>query len=291
MRPPAPSALRPAQPISEGLRKALRHLEAELSKTETGRRLLAETRDVPVVERRRRGLGEDFSFGVPVRYSDREGVLFVDADLAPLMTSLDFETYFVRERRRALIRAGIPIFEDEMAAHQEEAAYAVEKAAVDADFSKELRRTYGRAEELFRSRRSLEDAARGQGLRAAPPWRPPKDPLARLAQEIYLFSEDPYMFYAGIEEGLEYSSETIRLDEAADFLELHGAGLGRLEWRARGRYCLAGGRLYPGAVARAALALKDREGLLVLRERLGPFMSVGREELRSKANRWIRERK
>jgi len=288
---PAPAALRPAQPPSQALQQALESLEAALSRTETGRRLLAETSDVPVVQRHGKGFGDDVHPGIPIRYQDAQRAIVVDVDAAAALTGLDFEAFFVRERRRAIVRAGIPLVEDEMAAHQEEVAFAVEKAEADADFSKRLRGAYEEAEKIFRSRGALEEASRSRGLRPLPPWRAPKDALALWAQEVFLYSEDPYLFYSAIEDGIEFSSDAVRLDEVSDFLESHPARPAGIEWRARGRYGVVGGRLYPGRVLRAALALGGREGILQLRERLGPFMSVQREELHAEVNRWIRGKK
>jgi len=285
---PAPAALQPVQPLSQELLRALEATDAALFVTETGRRLLAETSGVGVMQRRGKGLGADVYPGIPIRYEDGAGAIVVDADVAPSLPRLDWEAFFVRERRRAIVRAGIPLVEEEMAAHQEEVAFAVEKAEGDADFSKKLRGAYEEAKRVFQARGVMEDASRKRGLKPLPPWRAPKDALELWAQEIFLYSEDPYLFYAAIEDGVDFSSDAVRLDEVADFLESHPGRSPAIEWRARGRYGLAGGRLYPGRVLRAALAVGGRQELRTLRERLGPFMSVEREQLRARVNRWIR---
>ncbi|MFA6030328.1 MAG: hypothetical protein WC969_10780 [Elusimicrobiota bacterium] len=281
----APAAVRPDEPLSAPLREALRHVDAELQRTETGRRLLAETGDVLFVERRRTGLGA-------VRYveSPRREFL-VDAERAPELEALDFEILFVRERRRAAARCPVPLLEDELAAHQESVAYVVEKASVDPAFSRKLRAAYERAERIFRSRRADAAAALKAGAGALPPWRAPREALALAGAELFLFSEDPYRLYAALEDALPWPAETVRLTELEDFLAQHSARLDALDWRSDGRYALVDGRPYPGRVARAALVVRGREGLARLKEGLGPFESVLRENLRLKANRWIREGK
>lgn len=281
----APAAVRPDEPVSAPLQEALRHVDAELQRTETGRRLLAETAEVPIVERRRTGLGA-------VRYLEspyRE--LLVDAERTPELESFDFEVLLVRERRRAAARCPVPLMEDEFAAHQEAVAYAVEKAAADPAFSKKLRASYERAERIFRSRRDEAAAALKAGAGALPSWRAPKEALALVGAELFLFSEDPYRLYAALEDALPWTAETVRLTEIEDFLAQHSARLDALDWRSDGRYALVDGRPYPGRVARAALVVRGREGLARIKEGLGPFESVLREELRLKANRWIREGK
>jgi hypothetical protein len=288
-QPPEPSTVGSGRQVSRELREALKQVDVELARTEAGRRLLAETADVPVTERFRSSFQEAGVEKSPVRWARTSGEIVVDSELAPTLNAFDYEVLFMRERRRAGVRSPIPLVDEEQAAHQEALSYAVEKAASNAAFSKLLRKAYEEGGKVYRSRAALVEAARRQGLRFPPPWRPPGGALALLGQELYLFSEDPHLFYAAIEDGLDFSSETVRLDEVEDFLDMHGAGLERVEWRAGGRYAEAGGRLYPGRAARAAFALREREALPRLRERLGPYRSVQSSELRKKANQWIRE--
>jgi len=285
--PASPGTIGVPRRVSRELREALRQTELEMARVEAGRRLLAETAEVPVVERRLSGLSEAEVEKSPVRFSRQGGEIVVDSELAPALTSEEYELLFVRERRRAGIRSPIPTVDEEAAAHQEALAYAVEKAALDPAFSKKLRAAYEEGGRIYRSRAALVDAARRQGLAPPPPWRAPKGALSLLGQELYLFSEEPWRFYAGVEDGLGFSSETVRLDEVADLLDLRGLEFERVEWRAGGRFGQLGDRLYPGRVVRAALLLRG-EGLPRLLERLGPYRSVQREELRKRANAWIR---
>lgn len=282
---PAPAEPGPAREPSSKLEEALRHVEAELSATESGRKLLVQTADVPVFERARTGLG-------PVRYRPGEKPdLLVDSESAPTLTGLEFELFFVRERRRALIRSPFLLIEEEQALHQAALEYAVEKAALSPDFSRTLRGACEEARRFLRARTAVDASAERAGLPPLPHWREPKSSLKSLARHLVLYSEDPYAFYAAVEDAMEQPAGTVRLQEVEDFLALHGARLDALRWRAEGRYCLAGERLYPGRVCRAAQALRDREGLARLKEGLGPFQSVQREELRAKVNRWFREEK
>ncbi len=284
---PAPAPADPGSPRtpSPKLQDALRLVDEELSATPSGRRLLVQTAELPVLERARTGLG-------PVRFisEDRPGLL-VDSEIAPKLTALEFELFFVRERRRALIRSPFPLMEEEQALHQAAIEYAVEKAALSPEFSKSLRGACEEARRFLRARSSVDAAALRAGLPPLPRWREPRTPLDFLARHLVLYSEDPYAFYGAVEDFLEHPPETVRLQEIEDILSLHGAGLDGVKWRAEGRYCLAGERLYPGRVCRAARALRDREGLARLKEGLGPFQSAQREELRAKVNRWFREEK
>lgn len=273
--------------VSRELREALRQTDLELSRAETGRRLLAETAEVPVVEKPRAGLRESEVEASPVRFSRQEGVIVVDSELAPSLSADEYELLFVRERRRAGIRSPVPTVDEEAAAHQEALAYAVEKAALDPAFSRRLRAAYEEGGKVTRSREALAETARRQGLPPPSPWRPPRAPLALLGHELYLFTEEPWRFYAGVEDGLGFSSETVRLDEVQDLLDLRGAGLERVEWRAGGRFGQLEGRLYPGRLVRAALFLRG-ENLPRLLERLGPFRSVQRADLLKRANAWVR---
>ena len=284
---PVPAPADPGSPRapSPKLQDALRLVDTELSATQSGRRLLVQTAEFPVLERARTGMG-------PVRFvfEDKPGLL-VDSEIAPKLTALEFELFFVRERRRALIRSPFPLMEEEQALHQAAIEYAVEKAALSPEFSKSLRGACEEARRFLRARAGVDAAAVRAGLPPLPRWREPRTPLDFLARHLVLYSEDPYAFYGAVEDALEHPPETVRLQEVEDLLSLYGAVLDGLKWRAEGRYCMAGERLYSGRVCRAARALRDRDGLARLKEGLGPFQSAQREELRAKVNRWFREEK
>ncbi|MFA6092229.1 MAG: hypothetical protein WCU88_01590 [Elusimicrobiota bacterium] len=282
--PPAmPEALRPEVQPSPRLQDALRQTAAELVKTETGRRLLAQTEELPVLERR----GRDIPV---VRYVAAPSPrLLVDAKAAAALTLFDFEAAFILERRRASAQCSAALFEDDFAAHQELLAYAMEKAEADGAFAKELRAAYRREEAIFLARDRIAESSRkldGEPLADRPV---PKNALAAAALELYLFSEDPYLLYSTLEHSLRWSSETVHLTDLEDFLSNHAGRLQDMSWKAEGRVCLAQGRPYPGALCRAARVVADREGLSRVQEGIGPYDSILQDRLRVKVNRWIRE--
>ncbi|MFA5140823.1 MAG: hypothetical protein WC728_16475 [Elusimicrobiota bacterium] len=271
---------RGARPLSRSLRESLVHVTREMSATETGRRLLAVTSEMPVLELPRQP-------GAPVRFaSSPEPSLVVDGARAGALTSLDFEVLFVRARVLAAARIPVDLADAELLAHQTVLEYALDKAAVDPAFLDSLRRATSQARERVESRRKL-------GVRAPElfPGPRPEGTLARVAFDLFVFSEDPYLFYEAVLASAEPSSERVSLSELEDFLALHGGRLDAVRFVATGRLALAGEGMYPGRVARAALAVRDAEGLSRLREGLGLFRTSGREALTKRVNRWIREGK
>jgi len=86
-------------------------------------------------------------------------------------------------------------------------------------------------------------------------------------------------------------ADAVTLTELEDFIERYSGRLDRGSFSGAGRYALMEQRAYPGRVLRAARIVGDREGLARIRERVGPFRSVGRDALRRDVNRWLRGRK
>jgi hypothetical protein len=260
------------------LKESLAQVARAMSATETGRRLLAVTSEMPVRELARQP-------GAPVRFAlSPEPGLIVDSERAQALTTLDFEALFVRARTLAAARIPVDLADAELLAHQTVLEYALDKAAVDPAFLASLRRATAKARERVESRRKL--AERAPDLFPGPR---PEGTLARIAFDLFVFSEDPYLFYEAVLGSAEPSSERVALSELEDFLALHGGRLDAVRFVARGRLALAGDGVYPGRVARAALAVRDAEGLSRLREGLGLFRSTGREALTRRINRWIRE--
>ena len=270
--------------LSEPLREALRRVNRELSGTEYGRYLLTLTAQVPIVERRQ-------TYGRPVRaVLAPELVIEVDAERAPRLLPLEFELLFLRARWKALCALPIELADEEMAAEQSVLEHALQKAEADKEFAAKLRQATAGARELVESRRRMQKSARGQGNQDPVlfPGMPPKDPLARIAFGLYLFSEDPYAVYAAAVDTAGLGPEAVTLTELKDFLDLHGADAARVQYRADGRLAVVEGRVYPGRVARAAAAVRDREGLARVEERLGPFRGAAQQDLTKRVNAWLR---
>ncbi|MFH1725228.1 MAG: hypothetical protein ABII00_11495 [Elusimicrobiota bacterium] len=280
----APAAVRPGDAkLSKRMRDALSSIARELSATESGRRLLALTGETPVVERARQP-------GAAVRYCRDENLFVVDPGRSAGLTRLDFEALFVRERWKAAARLPIDLIDAEMAARQAVLEYALQKAAVRPDFARRLRMATVRERERLEERRKMDDWAKrgGKGDPLLFPGPPPKGTLSRIAFDLYLFSEDPYVFYAAAVESPGPPPGAVTFSEVGDFLELHAPRLDRIQFRAGGRYALVEGRPYPGRVARAARVVRDREGLSRLTEGLGLFRTVAQRELSKEVNAWLR---
>lgn len=276
----APDSVRPGPKPSQRLSAALAETARELRKSETGRRLLALTEALPVEERPRRT-------GPAIRYErGTPGALVIDADRAPGLSGLEFECMSVVERWRAAAGLPLALADEEMAARQALLAHALEKAEVDPDFAAKLRGALSGQRELLEQRRTQRDWARKRGDdgSAVFPGPPPRDALAVLARELYLFSEDPYLFYR---EAAGPGPSAPTLDEAADFLDRHAAEMARLDYRAEGSYAVIEGRMFPAGSARAAAAL-GRDGLRRAAERLGDFRGAPRDALLKKVNAWLR---
>ena len=276
----APDSVRPSPRPSDRLRAALNETSRELRKSETGRRLLALTEGLPVVERPRRlGPALRFEPGPP-------GELVVDADRAPGLSALEFECLSLLERWRAAAAMPYELADNEMAARQALLEHMMEKVEVDPDFAQALRKETAAQREVLERRRSQRDWARkaGDDGSAVFPGPVPRGLLSQLARDLYLFSEDPYLFYR---EAAGSAGGAPTFDEAADFLERHGARLGRLELRAEGSYAVIEGRMFPAGPAAAAAAL-GKDGLRRAAERLGDFRGAPKEALLKKVNAWLR---
>lgn len=282
LRAQAPDSVRPDPAPSAPLKAALAETARELRKSETGRRLLALTEGLRVVERPHRiGPAVVLEPGPPP-------ALVVDADRAPLLGGLDFELLTLRERWRAAADLPAAVLDGEMASRQAVLEHALEKAGVDPDFAAKLRAASSQARATLEARRRQRAAASRYGVGTdAFPGAAPDGVLPALGYDLYLFSEDPALFYRSAALSGTAPAGTPTADEAADFLELHEAGLGRLKWGAEGAYALLDGRLYPAGPARVAAAL-GRDGMQRLNERLGAFRQAPREALLKKVNAWFR---
>lgn len=282
--PGAPVSVdRGSRVLSESLRDALRRIGWEFAKTESGRRLAALTESVAVEERRS-------PRGRAIRWERGETPsIVVDRDRAKRLSLLDFEIAMFRARWIALADMPIDLADTEWAARQAVLEYALDKAAADPDFEKELRRATASARRTLTVRKRDREYAREHGARAEVlfPGQRPKTTLDALAFDLYLASEDFQFLYESLRAAED--SDAPELDAVAGCLEAYGARLGEAEFHAGGSVALIGGRRVPGPVARATIFVENESTLAELRERLGPFRGVGAEALLRRINQWLRD--
>ncbi|MFH2204607.1 MAG: hypothetical protein ABIJ96_15945 [Elusimicrobiota bacterium] len=277
----------PRDKVSRPLRQALRDMQHAYWTTDYGRRLLALTRDIPVVERGPQR-------GAMVRFADGERPSFiVDPHQFKNASPLALEIAFILAREHALLRPPVPLLDAELAAQQTALRYVVQRAVAAPEFAARLRRATQAGEKTLRARKSRWEFTEDKNAdgRLLYPGKRPADVLDRLGFDLYLFAEDPQLFYAAVEESARLHADAVTMTELEDFIERYGDQLDRGRFSAAGRYALMEQRAYPGRVLRAARIVGDREGLSRIRERLGPFRSVGQAELLKEVNRWIREGK
>lgn len=281
-RAQAPDSVRPDAPTTPALKAALAETARELRKTETGRRLLALTEGLRVVERPRR-------LGPAVAYEGGEApALLVDSDRAPALSALEFELLSVRERWRASAALPAPVLDGEWASRQAVLEHALEKADSDPAFAAAFRAATSKVRATLEDRRAQADWARRNGGtgEATFPGTPPAAELDRLAYDTYLYSEDAGLFFASAVRSGAAPEDAPTYDEALAFLERHEEGLGRLSWP-RGGWAELDGRWYRAGAARVAKGL-GRDGLRRLGERLGPYRGAGRTALLRRVNAWLR---
>jgi len=251
---------------------------------ESGRRLVALTESVPIVELRRRR-------GLPIRWvRGKNPKIEVDRERVRRLPLLEFEMMFFRARWLALANLPINTLDAEYAVRQEILSYALDKAAVNPKFEKLLRKASERERRVLRERREGLEFAREHGERGAVlfPGRRPKKALSRLAFDLYLYSEDPYLLYESLASDFRIPSDAVAMDAIEDFLKIHGSRLGEVVFRADGRVALIAGSAYNGDVARAAIFVEDGTTLAELREKVGTYGTVSGEALSKRVNEWLR---
>jgi hypothetical protein len=279
-----PTTIRPESTrISNDLKKALREIKRSFWVTDSGRHLLSLTEDLPIVE-------QGASRGPMVIYEAGDpGRIIVDSAKAKTASALDFEVAFFTARQFAILKPPVALIDAEFAARQALLEYILEKAAVRPDFAKRLRRATQRGEDLARSRRKKFEFAENRATdgRVLFPGHLPRRSIDALGYQLYLFSEDPFLFYESVV-GSRSNPAAVSMTELEDFMDKHGAHMERGRLRAVERTALLDGRMYPGRVLQAARVIGDQEGLVRVRERLGPFSSLGQEHLLKKVNAWLR---
>lgn len=269
--------------LSEATARRLESLEADIGKTLTGRRLLAETESVSRLEK-------SWS-GAPIRYfHGQPSTLVLDPSLLRDMNSWEAELVLVRELARASADLPIEMPEGEMAAYQSELEFSVELAAADPVFDRRLRQAYHLMEKKYAAREEAylrRRAKLGYG-EPAPAALLPRDEIDRAAFLLHLFGQDRDEFYWAIEQGLPYGPGAVRLQELEDFMSRHGSELGALEIAPEALYVRIKERRYSPALVRAARSLSGTGEMERVMESLGSFETLPIPALKTKINDWIR---
>jgi hypothetical protein len=258
-----------------------------LRETSAGRRLLAETAELPRRE-------DDGLAGDALARFTREPRSALVLGPRRLRGSSDADLALALARELARAAADLPLVmpEGDMAAYQSELEFAVERSAVDDEFARRLRAAYadaarrdGAARAAYERAASLLPA--GAGLEE-PPALLPRGEVERAGQLLFLFARDPDEFYWAVERGVPRAADAVRLGELEDFMDRYGPDLGGARLGPAGRYARMGGRRCAPALLRAARRLVESGGPARLREALGPFDTVGADALRVKVNAWVR---
>jgi len=241
--------------------KEFARLEESMKRAESGRRLLTMTEKLP----RRAGDGP------VVVYRQGPPRLVFDTRLARRVGEWEFQLELARELYMATSDLPIETPDERVAARFAQLRFAVELAREDAPFSRALWTA-------FESQRRWLDAA-------PPRPAPPRGEVGKAARLLALFHREPEDFIKEAEADL-VGPDAIRLSALADFMEAHGP---RYEGALEGpHFARLKGRLYRRQLLEAARAVERAGGLSVLRERLGPYDTVGAAELRKELDAWLR---
>lgn len=284
---PLQAASLPGIAISSGTAGELSRVEASLSASLTGRRLLAETAEVP-----RRELPSAAGRS-GMRYAAALGVLAFDSSKLRELSEWSAELVLSRELARASQHLPIELIESETAASQVALEVAVERAMDDKAFDARLRASRKRMQKVVESLRASQAWQRSRvplDVRDVPVLALPSDEFDRAAYFLDLFLNDPEEFYWAVERGQAWPPEAVGLTELEDFLEKHaGVDLAKPPVGPSGLYVTLSGRRYRPALVAAAQAVRQAGGRPLLREALGGFDSVAMAPLRAKLNAWSRK--
>lgn len=269
--------------LSADLAGEIARLESAAKRSETFRRLLAETDGVP-----RRVAGLLPPAFVEYERPPRDRLVFDPGRLREA-TEWEFQLGVSRELARAAMGLPIPVLEAELAAYIRELRFALELAAADGAFSRawveRARKHKAQADGL----RRLETWARSRvpGLAPDAATRAPDKELDRVALMAALLASGPDRFYAGAERALALPDDVVRLAELEDFLALHGERLRGLTVKPDEAYVLVDGRRYPAAVVRAAQIVVPVGGAERVKEAVG-LLDADARELSVKLRRWLK---
>lgn len=256
--------------LPEAALREIARLEEGLRATWTGRRLLAETLDVP-----RRGVMKLEGPSIVAYQRGEPPSLVLDLRRLSAVTEWEFELALARELARASLELPMALPEEEMAAWQTAIEFAVEKASSTPAFSKRLK-------QAVRSQETLIGAHRAFGTAA----KPPAGEIELLSYHLALFRRSPDELYWVLEQEAARKPGVPSLAAIEDILRFHGPEISRLALEKDARYARLGGRRYPAGLVRAARAALDAGGAGRLRESLGSFDGEGAAALKAKLDRW-----
>ncbi|MBI3553915.1 MAG: hypothetical protein HY077_15575 [Elusimicrobia bacterium] len=277
LRAAEPQSMKPLYSgVPDAAAKEIKRLEADMAKTLTGRRLLAETDGVE-----RRGAVAGLLGTDAVRcLRGPKPVLVYDLGRLSSTREWEFELAYARALAKAALAIPLDLPEADMAAAQEELSFALDKAKLDPTFSSKLH------QQANAMRAKLESTLR---LEAEAPYPPPTpfEELARAAFHLALFERGPDEFYWAVERGLPESPERVRLTDLEDFSARYGPTFAAEEPADRIPYVRVGGRRYPKALWTAARSLVESGGLKRIQESLAGFEGGPAQQLQERIKKWL----
>lgn len=251
----------PETALPQDAKAEFARLEKSMARAETGRRLLTMTSHVPRLE----------SDGPVVRYRSAPPRLVFDTRAARSAGEWEFQLSLARELFLAMSALPFETPDERVAARHAELVFALELAREDAPFGRALW-------SAFEAQRRYIDA---------PPPRPspPRGELGKVARLLALFQREPDDFIQAAESELS-SPDAVRLAALEDFAAAHGP---RYDDALEGpHYARLKGKLYPRALLEAARRAERHGGVGAVRERLGPYDTVGFAALRRELDAWLR---
>lgn len=283
-----------APPPSE-LDVRLAEVREKLGETALGRKVLEAIRNVPI--REDRGMWDRYI----ARYvNDRPGeqpYIGLRAKAWSELPERKLEFVLLHEGSHAALDLPCQLFEDEQLAFQRELEYALQKAALDAGFDRDLRGLFAEYARLEETRKSLtSDPKLDEG---GLEWkryerdanalmaRAQREHLARIASELVLFKKAPGDFYWRVEQRYRDSPHYVGLQEVSDFLDKYKDRLDEIAASPReGVYYRVGGRRYRWALVLHARDVEKRGGVDALRAKLGDFDAEGAQRLQAAIAAW-----
>ena len=272
----AASALEPVyEQLPEPAARDVAKGEDDLRLTVAGRRLLVEAQEV---ERRSALDGLSGLEAVRLMRIPKPTLVF-DVKRLPKITPAEFELAFARELSKAAMNIPLELAETEMAARQQELAFALDKAEQDAVFAKKLR------EAVKAQQKRLEGYSENDPVLYPPPT--PVGELDRAAYYVALFVVSPERFYWAVERDVSWTQGMVRLTELEDFMDRHASDLAQARPAPGTPYAWVAGRRYPARLVAAAKPFLELGGLARTREALGQFDRAPAFDLRARLEQWL----
>jgi hypothetical protein len=277
----------PRTPLSAATRDRLDRAVSGMEETLLGRRLVAETVEVP----RRESDDDASAAGVRFVPGSPAALVFGPRRLKALADG-ELELVLARELARAAADLPVPMPEAEMAAYQTEIEYALDRGVTDQGFAQRLRGAFDviarRDAQLQAGHRRIKSLAPKAESLSSALLPTPEGEFERIAYYILLFGRDKEEFYWAVEQSVPQEPGLVHLTELEDFVERYGPDFSSAQVDPNGYYARMGGRRYPPVLLEAARKLAASGGLVRIREALGPFETVGAAALKVKVNAWLR---